>query len=157
MRIRKTGIKYKTSLKKKKYREQLLKELCRVNYKIVNKLLIEKLGISKTEFYRNYKKMADTYREENKNESLFWFPIFNKIGKIEVTKKINLIGVNIMQIEMLNAKDISQMLNVSVSKASNIIRALNNLKIARGTPKECLIAGKIDKAFFIEECNYKKD
>lgn len=71
MRIRKTGIKYKTSLKKKKYREQLLKELCRVNYKIVNKLLIEKLAISKTEFYRNYKKMADTYREENKNESLF--------------------------------------------------------------------------------------
>ena len=60
-----------------------------------------------------------------------------------------------MNIEMLDAKDIAKMLNISISKAGNIIRALNNLKIARGTPKECLIAGRIDKNFFITECNYK--
>ena len=33
-----------------------LEKLCRINYKIENKILIEKLEISKTEFYRNYKK-----------------------------------------------------------------------------------------------------
>lgn len=71
MRTRKNGIKYKACLIKKKYREKVLKELCRVNNKIDNKILIEKLEISKTEFYRNYKKLADKYREENKKESLF--------------------------------------------------------------------------------------
>lgn len=61
-----------------------------------------------------------------------------------------------MEIKMLGAKDIADMLGVSISKAGNIIRALNNLKIARGTPKECVIAGKIDEQFFYTECNYKK-
>lgn len=61
-----------------------------------------------------------------------------------------------MEIKMLNSRDISKMLNISISKAGNIIRALNALKIARGTPKECIVAGRIDEDFFYTECNYKK-
>lgn len=48
-----------------------LERLCRVNYKIENSILIERLGISKTEFYRNYKKRADELRKINSKESLF--------------------------------------------------------------------------------------
>ncbi len=59
-------------------------------------------------------------------------------------------------IKMLNKKDIALMLGISESKAGNIIRALNRLKIARGVPRECTVAGKIDEEFFITECNYKK-
>lgn len=62
---------YKKCLEKRKRKILLLKKLCRVNYKITNKELIEKLEISKTEFYRNFRKLADNYREENKKESLF--------------------------------------------------------------------------------------
>lgn len=71
VRIRKSGIKYKKSISKAKTRMTLLDKLCRVNYKIDNKSLIEKLGISKTEFYRNYKAAADLYRASNKKEALF--------------------------------------------------------------------------------------
>lgn len=71
MRNRKSGIKYKACTKKREKRFSLLQELCRVNYRIDNKELIEKLGISKTEFYRNFKKLADKYRENNKCEALF--------------------------------------------------------------------------------------
>ena len=71
MRIRKSGIKYKKCTRKKKKRLSLLQELCRVNYKIDNKILIERLGISKTEFYRNYKELADKCRSVNKCEALF--------------------------------------------------------------------------------------
>lgn len=62
---------YKKCLEKRKRKILLLKKLCRVNYKITNKELIEKLEISKTEFYRNFREMADNYREENRKESLF--------------------------------------------------------------------------------------
>lgn len=62
---------YKKCLEKRKRKILLLKKLCRVNYKISNKELIEKLKISKTEFYRNFREMADNYREENRKESLF--------------------------------------------------------------------------------------
>lgn len=62
---------YKKSLEKRKRKILLLKKLCRVNYKITNKELIEKLEISKTEFYRNFRELADNYREENRKESLF--------------------------------------------------------------------------------------
>lgn len=62
---------YKKCLEKRKRKILLLKKLCRVNYKITNKELIEKLGISKTEFYRNFRELADNYREENRKESLF--------------------------------------------------------------------------------------
>ena len=48
-----------------------LEKLCRINYRIENKILIEKLGISKTEFYRNFKKKADELREINSQEALF--------------------------------------------------------------------------------------
>lgn len=71
VRIRKSGIKYKKSISKTKTRMTLLDKLCRANYKIDNKTLIEKLGISKTEFYRNYKSQADLYRANNKKEALF--------------------------------------------------------------------------------------
>lgn len=71
MRIRKSGVKYKKCTRKKKKRLSLLQELCRVNYRIDNKILIERLGISKTEFYRNYKELADRCRAVNKCESLF--------------------------------------------------------------------------------------
>lgn len=71
MRNRKSGIKYKTCEKKRVKRLSLLQELCRINYKIDNKTLMERLNISKTEFYRNFKKLADKYRENNKCEALF--------------------------------------------------------------------------------------
>lgn len=71
VRIRKSGIKYKKSISKAKARMTLLDKLCRANYKIDNKSLIEKLGISKTEFYRNYKTAADLCRANNKKEALF--------------------------------------------------------------------------------------
>lgn len=71
MRKRKSGIKYKSCEKKREKRLSLLQELCRINYKIKNVELIEKLGISKTEFYRNYKELANKWRKENSKEALF--------------------------------------------------------------------------------------
>lgn len=71
MRNIKSGIKYKTCEKKRAKRLSLLQELCRVNYKIDNKTLMKRSNISKTEFYRNFKKLADKYRENNKCEALF--------------------------------------------------------------------------------------
>ncbi|HBJ80218.1 MULTISPECIES: hypothetical protein [Fusobacterium] len=71
VRTRKAGTKYKKSLAKVKARITLLEKLCRANYKIDNKTLMQKLGISKTEFYRNYKAAADLYRANNKKEALF--------------------------------------------------------------------------------------
>lgn len=56
MRIRKSGICYKKAARKRKKKMAELERLCRINYKIENSVLIERLGISKTEFYRNYKK-----------------------------------------------------------------------------------------------------
>lgn len=69
--MRKKGIKYKSCEKKKEKRLSLLQELCRVNYRITNIELIEKLKISKTEFYRNYRDLANKWREENSREALF--------------------------------------------------------------------------------------
>ena len=55
MRNRKSGVIYKACEKKRAKRLSLLQELCRINYKIDNKTLMERLNISKTEFYRNFK------------------------------------------------------------------------------------------------------
>ena len=71
MKKRKSGIKYRACEKKREKRLSLLQELCRVNYRIKNVELIEKLEISKTEFYRNYKELANKWREENSKEALF--------------------------------------------------------------------------------------
>lgn len=71
MRKRKTGATYKKSSRKRIKKMTELEKLCRINYKIENKILIEKLGISKTEFYRNFKKKADELREINSQEALF--------------------------------------------------------------------------------------
>lgn len=71
MRERKTGITYKKSTRKRKKKMAELERLCRVNCEIENSILIERLGISKTEFYRNYKKRADELRKINSQESLF--------------------------------------------------------------------------------------
>lgn len=62
---------YKKCTRKRNKLIKRLKELCRVNYKIDNKTLILKLDISKTEFYRNYKAIADECRKLNRSESLF--------------------------------------------------------------------------------------
>ena len=56
---------------------------------------------------------------------------------------------------MLNSSDVAELLNVSLSKAGNIIRALNNLKVQRGTPKQCIIAGRIDEEFLLKELHLK--
>lgn len=62
---------YKKCTRKRNNLIKQLKELCRVDYKIDNKTLILKLAISKTEFYRNYKAIADECRNSNRSESLF--------------------------------------------------------------------------------------
>lgn len=62
---------YKKCTRKRNNLIKQLKELCRVDYKIDNKTLILKLAISKTEFYRNYKAIADECRKLNRSESLF--------------------------------------------------------------------------------------
>ena len=62
---------YKKCTRKRNNLIKQLKELCRVDYKIDNKTLILKLDISKTEFYRNYKAIADDCRKLNRSESLF--------------------------------------------------------------------------------------
>lgn len=64
-------MRYKSCEKKREKKISLLQELCRINYKIKNIELIKKLGISKTEFYRNYKELANKWREENSKEALF--------------------------------------------------------------------------------------
>ena len=71
MRERKTGITYKKSTRKRKKKMKELERLCRIDWNIENSSLIEKLNISKTEFYRNYKKKADELRKINSKESLF--------------------------------------------------------------------------------------
>lgn len=71
MRERKTEILYKKSIRKRKKKMAELERLCQINYEIENSILIERLGISKTEFYRNYKKRADELRKINSKESLF--------------------------------------------------------------------------------------
>lgn len=71
MRERKTGILYKKSIRKRKKKMAELERLCRIDWRIENNSLIEKLNISKTEFYRNYKKKADELRKINSKESLF--------------------------------------------------------------------------------------
>ena len=62
---------YKKCTRKRNNLIKQLKEICRVDYKIDNKTLILKLDISKTEFYRNYKAIADECRKLNRSESLF--------------------------------------------------------------------------------------
>lgn len=76
MKERKSGITYKKATRKRKKKMAELERLCRVNYKIENSILIERLGISKTEFYRNYKKKAGELRKINSQESLFNFSQF---------------------------------------------------------------------------------
>ena len=71
MRERKSGTTYKKSTRKRKKKMAELERLCRIDWKIENISLIEKLNISKTEFYRNYKKRADELRKINSKESLF--------------------------------------------------------------------------------------
>ena len=71
MKERKSGITYKKATRKRKKKMAELERLCRIDWRIENNSLIEKLNISKTEFYRNYKKKADELRKINSQESLF--------------------------------------------------------------------------------------
>ena len=71
MKERKSGITYKKAIRKRKKKMAELERLCRIDWRIENNSLIEKLNISKTEFYRNYKKKADELRKINSQESLF--------------------------------------------------------------------------------------
>lgn len=48
---------------------------------------------------------------------------------------------------MLDAHSVADLLSVSESKAYKIIRALNDLMIDEGIPKECIIAGKISEKY----------
>ncbi|MGL5459562.1 MAG: hypothetical protein ACRDBY_08100 [Cetobacterium sp.] len=50
--------------------------------------------------------------------------------------------------KMYTTKDVEKLCGVSQSKAANIIRALNRKLISEGTPKECVISGKISKIYF---------
>ena len=49
---------------------------------------------------------------------------------------------------MYTAKEIAKLCNCSISKAYNIIRALNKKLVREGIPKEVVIAGKISKKIF---------
>ena len=71
MKERKSGITYKKSSRKRIKKMAELERLCRIDWGIENNSLIEKLNISKTEFYRNYRKKADELRKINSKESLF--------------------------------------------------------------------------------------
>lgn len=71
MKERKSGITYKKATRKRKKKMAELERLCRIDWRIENNSLIEKLNISKTEFYRNYEKKADELRKINSKESLF--------------------------------------------------------------------------------------
>lgn len=46
--------------------------------------------------------------------------------------------------------DVAEIFNCSESKASNIIRGLNNKLLDSGVPKNSIVAGKISKKFFHE-------
>lgn len=71
MKERKSGITYKKSSRKRIKKMAELERLCRIDLRIDNNTLIKKLSISKTEFYRNFKKKADELRKINSKESLF--------------------------------------------------------------------------------------
>ena len=49
---------------------------------------------------------------------------------------------------MYGAKEIAKLCECSISKAYNIIRALNQKLIREGVPNEVVIAGKISKKIF---------
>lgn len=69
--MRPKGLVYNKCLQNRKKRINEINKLCRINYNITNKELIKKLGISSTEFYRNYNQLSKKCREDNKKESLF--------------------------------------------------------------------------------------
>lgn len=50
--------------------------------------------------------------------------------------------------KMYTSADIIALCGVSKAKAYNMIRALNNKLISEGTPKECVVPGKISKIYF---------
>lgn len=56
--------------------------------------------------------------------------------------------MNKQEDKMYTVKDVEKLCGVSRSKATNIIRALNGKLISEGTPKECIISGKISKIYF---------
>lgn len=53
--------------------------------------------------------------------------------------------------KLLNAHNVAELLGISKSKAYNIIRALNNLLIKDGTPKDCIVSGKISEKYLKEK------
>lgn len=70
-RERKTGVKYKASEEKKKKNFKILDNIIYINYKISNKDLICKIGISETEFYRTYAKKVKEIKNKYAKQSLF--------------------------------------------------------------------------------------
>lgn len=50
-----------------------------------------------------------------------------------------------------NVNDVINLLHCKKSKASNVILALNNMRIKEGLPRECVIAGKIPVKYFHEK------
>lgn len=50
--------------------------------------------------------------------------------------------------KMYTTEDIEKLCGVSKPKAYNMIRSLNEKLISEGTPKECIVSGKISKIYF---------
>lgn len=64
-------IKYNKANKKKKLLLKQLESLIYNNFNLTNKELIDKLNISKANFYKNYSEIANILREKYKSQSLF--------------------------------------------------------------------------------------
>lgn len=52
--------------------------------------------------------------------------------------------------EILTVDEIAKILFCSKSKAYKIIRSLNQKLIDEGTPRECVVSGRISKKYFCE-------
>ena len=70
-RFRKKVGTYKKPNKDQEKKFKLLDDVIRGYYKIDNKLLIEKLDVSKTTFYRKYKVKADELKKYYSSMALF--------------------------------------------------------------------------------------
>ena len=68
---RPNSIKYSKSQKKKKDLTVQIEKLLYINSNFTNQQLIEKLNISKANFYKNYLSLAKELREKYKSQSLF--------------------------------------------------------------------------------------
>lgn len=71
LKKRPKSIKYSKVSKKKELLLKQLENLVYNNFNLTNKELIDKLNISKVNFYKNYSEIANSLREKYKLQSLF--------------------------------------------------------------------------------------